>query len=124
VRQQAEAKFAAALQLDGEKRSQVGQLLILTIEEVEILESLSLRHSPEDIIRDYAAYVTANPKDRAGSFRSFVCNSRYNQNPPRPIETLVGEWYRKAMDQIGAELERRHAEAEAHRATDAETPAA
>ncbi len=91
---------------------------------MEILESLALRHCPEDIIRDYAAYLTANPKDRAGSFRSFVCNSPYNQNPPLSIETIVGEWYSKAIDQIGAEVERRQAAAEARPATDPETPAA
>ncbi len=124
VRQQAEAKLTAALQVDRAPRTQVGRLLILTIEEVEILESLALRHCPEDIIRDYAAYLTANPKDRAGSFRSFVCNSPYNQNPPLSIETIVGEWYSKAIDQIGAEVERRQAAAEARPATDPETPAA
>jgi hypothetical protein len=112
VRQQAEAKFTAALQVDDEKRKQVGRLLILTVEEVEILAGLALRHCLEDVVGDYADYVTANPKDRAGSFRSFICNSRYNKNPSRPIETLVGEYYRRAMDQIGPELERRHAEAE------------
>jgi hypothetical protein len=89
------SNFTAALQVDDERRKQVGRLLILTFEGVEILEGLALRHCPEDIIRDYADYVTANPRDRAGSFRSFICNSGYNKNPPRPIETLIGEYYRR-----------------------------
>lgn len=124
VRRQTEEKFTSALQIDDEKRKQVGELLILTVEEVEILEGLALRHPPEDIIRDYAAYVTANPKDYAGSFRSFICNSEYNKNPPRLIETMVGECYRRAMDQIGPELERRHAEAVARGAMVDETSVA
>jgi hypothetical protein len=124
VRQQAETKFIAALQVDHEKRKQVGELLILTVEEVEILEGLALRHSLEDVIQDYANYVRAHPKDRAGSFRSFICNSEYNKNPPRPIDTMVGECYRRAMDHIGPELERRHAEAISRGDRDAEAPAA
>jgi len=124
VRQQAEAKFNAALQVPEEKRKQVGRLLILTVEEVEILDGLALRHSPEAVIRDYAEYVAANPKDRAGSFRSFVCNSRYNYDPPRLIHTMAGKCYQRAMDDIGPELERRNAEAEARRIREAGKPAA
>lgn len=124
VRQQAEVKFTSALQIDDRRRKQVGPLLILTIEEVEILEGLALRHPPEDIIRDYAAYVTANPKDRASSFRSFIFNSGYNKNPSRPIDTMLGECYRRAMDQIRPELEKRQAEAVARGEMDAEAPAA
>jgi hypothetical protein len=124
VRQMAEAKFTSALQVDGEKRQQIGALLILTVEEIEILEGLALRHPAEDIVRDYVAYVTTHPKDRAGSFRSFICNSEYNKNPPRPIETMVGDWYHRAMEEIGPELERRHAEAVARGAMPPEAPAA
>ena len=124
VRQQAEAKFVEALQREGASTERVDRLLILTAEEVEILESLALRHSPEDVIRDYAAHVTANPKDRAGSFRSFVCNGDYNKNPSLPRETMVGEYYSRAMAWIGEEMEVRHAAAEGRRTTDAGAPAA
>jgi len=123
VRQQAQAKFTAALRIGDAKREQVGVLLILTVEEVELLETLALRHSAENIIRDYAAYVTANPKDRAGSFRSFVFNSEYNKNPPRRIETLVGEYCRRAFDQIGREMEERDPDALSRGAMDADAPA-
>src|SRR5262249_4000037 len=121
VRQQAEAKFNVALQAEEGKRKQVGRLLILTVEEVEILDGLALRHSAEAVIRDYADYVRANPKDRVGSFRSFVCNSQYNYNPPRLINTMAGKCYQKAMDEIGAELQRRHAEAEKRRVREADS---
>jgi len=124
VRQHTENAFNSALQLDERKRNQVGELLILTIEEVEILEGLALQHSAEAIIRDYAAYVAVNPKDRAGSFRSFIYKSAYNKNPPRQSEMMLGECYRRAMDQIRPDLENRASEAVARGEMPAETPAA
>lgn len=124
VRQQAETKFMGALQREGARSDQVGHLLILTVEEVEILEKLALDHSPEDLIADYVNYVVANPKDRAGSFRSFVYNGKYNAPRPSPGSSMVEECYRKAMDAIGEELNRRYAEVEASRSTDVDTPAA
>ena len=111
VRQQAQAKFTSALRIDDTRREQVGVLLILTVDEVEILEGLALRHPAENIISEYAAYVTANPKNRTGSFRSFVCNSEYNKNAHNPNETLVGKCCLRALDQIASELKKRHAEA-------------
>jgi hypothetical protein len=111
VRQLAEAKLADALELDGVARKQVGRLLILTIHEIEILDKLALEHSPEEVIADYAAHVSANPKDRAGSFCSFVFNSKYNTRRPAAGTSMVDKLAQKAMDEIGRELERRHAEA-------------
>jgi hypothetical protein len=124
VRQQAEAKFTATLQIDEQKRKQVGRLLILTIEEVELLETLALRHSLEEVIRDYADHLTANLLGQASSFRSFICNGQYNHNPPRSGETMVGDCFRRAMDWIGLDLERRHATAEARDAMNSDNPAA
>ena len=113
IRQQAEAKFNAALQVEEGKRKQVGRLLILTVDDVELLDGLALRHSPETVICEYADFVTKHPKVRAGSFRSFVLTSRYNNNLPRLIDTMAGKCYQKAIGYLLPELERRYAEAEA-----------
>ncbi len=123
IRQYAETKFNDALQIEEEKRKQIGHLLILTVDEMEMLDGLALRHSPERIIRGYQEYLSANPKDRASSFRSFICNSRYNSDPPPLIDTMVGQCYQRAMDDIGQELERRDAEVKAGTARKTEAPA-
>jgi hypothetical protein len=85
-REQAEAKFNAALSVEEGTRKQVGTMLILTVEEIEILDCLALRYSREDVIRDYPDLVTANPRDTASSFRGFVCNSG-TITTPRPSAT-------------------------------------
>jgi hypothetical protein len=103
VRQQAQAKFTSLLQVDDEGRNRIGELLILTIEDVEILEGLARKHPAHKVIRDYASYVAANPQDLAGSFRSFV----YNKNPVPPPDTGVGQLYSCAMEKIRLELEDR-----------------
>ena len=61
-------------------------MLILTVEEIAILDCLALRYFREDVIRDYPDHVTANPRDTAGSFRGFVCNSG-TITTPRPSAT-------------------------------------
>jgi hypothetical protein len=116
VRQQAEAKFVEALRREGADAERVGRLLILTVEEVEILEALAVRHSPEAVIRDYVAHVVAHPKDPAGSFRTFIGNGSYGKNSPLPRATMVGECYSHALGWIGEELEARHAAANVARA--------
>lgn len=107
VRQHCQEKFSSALQIESEKRKQIGELLVLTIEEIEILERLALKDSPETILQEYVAYLRAHQNDRAGSFHSFVCSSRFNRNPPPLEETLVGNCYKEAMRQIGQEIKQR-----------------
>jgi hypothetical protein len=110
VRQQAQAKFTSMLQVGEEGRKRIGELLILTIEDIEILEGLASRHSAHEVVRDYASYVAAHPNDLAGSFRSFVYSSEYNKNPTPPPETGVGQLCSRAMETIRVELEKRSAD--------------
>src|SRR5262249_35912567 len=83
---EAEAKFVAALERDGPQTDRVGRLLILTVEEIEILEHLAIIHSPEDVITDYAGFIAANPKDRAGSFRSFIASRGYGADMGKTVD--------------------------------------
>jgi hypothetical protein len=110
VRQRAHAKFAAALTInDDERRRQVGDLLILTVEEMETLQALAARHPAEKILSDYAQHLKSDQKTPGGSFRSFIYSSEYNSNFPRASETIVGQLYKRAADQLGVELNRRYA---------------
>jgi hypothetical protein len=106
IRQLANAKFTAALKREDIRSDRVGTLLILTIKELEILERLALHHQVESIVREYVDYVTAHPKDRAGSFRSFVSNKGYNDRPSGG-KSMVEETYCRAMREFGGELTRR-----------------
>jgi hypothetical protein len=116
VRQQAQTKFMELLQVDEGTRKRIGDFLILTVEDVEILEGLARRYSAADIIRDYAAYVAKRPQDLVGSFRSFVYNTEYNKNPTPPLDTAVGELCSRALDLIRGEVEERFAEVSARNA--------
>ena len=74
---------------------------------MEILAPLSALPAPERVIRDYAAHVTADPADRAGSFRGFVAASDYAKRHPA-TPSLVIETHQRALATIGEEVLRRH----------------
>lgn len=60
------------------------------------------------MLREYADYVTQNPRDRAGSFLSFVMNRGYGRAPSGG-KSMVGETYRRTLDEIAAEVNQRMA---------------
>jgi len=107
VRQIAEAKFRAELKGHELDTSKVGPLLVLSIDDVEAMESLAPVCIPRDILHEYADYIQQNPKDRAGSFRSFVYNRGYGKDL-RVSESLTGRLYSHAVQLVRDELDRRH----------------
>lgn len=106
VRQQADAKLRAALKKLGADPDRVAPLLVLCVDDVEVLESLARKYNPRQVIHDYVDYTRRNPKDRAGSFRSYVCNHGYGKDRSCG-DSLVERVFHKAMEEAGAEIERR-----------------
>ncbi len=111
VRQVAASQFNSALKIDNAARQRVGELLILTIDELEILDGLACYHAVEEVVNAYVAHIRANPTDRAGSFRSFIINSKYNQRSARSPETFVASQYRTEFGEISADIQKRYATA-------------
>jgi hypothetical protein len=106
VRQEADAKLRASLQKEGADPSRVGPLLVLCVDDVEVLESLARKHEVRQVIQGYVEHIRRNPKDRAGSFRSYICNCGYAKDPSCG-ESLVERLFHKAMRESGEEIERR-----------------
>jgi hypothetical protein len=78
---------------------------------VEALEGLAKHYSPYKLLHEYSRYFQGRPKDRDGSFRSFINNRGIGKDLPIS-ESFVGQLYHKAMDQAASELERRQADLE------------
>jgi hypothetical protein len=53
VRQQADAKLRAALQRQGADPNRIGPLLLLSIDDLEVLEDLARQHRACDVVHDY-----------------------------------------------------------------------
>jgi hypothetical protein len=106
IRQEADVKLRQALAKERAPTDSVGPLLVLNIDEVEILEDLAHRYSPLAVIHDYVDYLRKNPRDRAGSFRSFVTNHGYGDDR-EPDRSLVQRIFHRAMELAKAEIEPR-----------------
>jgi hypothetical protein len=103
VRQEADAKLRLALDKERASADRVGPLLVLNIDEVEMLEDLAHRRAPLAVIHEYVDYLRENPKDRAGSFRSFVTNRGYGDDQ-EPGRSLVQRTFHRAMELAGEEI--------------------
>lgn len=103
VRQGADVKFRAALAKSGADADRVGPLLVLCVDDLEILEELAHKHYARQVIHDYLDHVRGNPKDRAGSFRSFVCNRGYAKDRSCGL-SFVERTYQRALEQADTEI--------------------
>lgn len=109
VRQRADVKLRAALEKLSVDPDRIGPLLVLTIEDMEILDALAKRQTAKDVLTTYAQYVREHLTDRLGSFRSFVANSGYQKNRPED-PTFSERLFRKAWESARADIASRHGE--------------
>jgi hypothetical protein len=83
VRQLAQTQFDEAIALDDilkdKVKEKVGALLILTVDEVELLEALSHTKQVEKLLGEFAEYVAKHSNDRGATFRSFLTNHGYTE---------------------------------------------
>jgi hypothetical protein len=121
VRQYAHQKFFEALDVPDTELARIGPLLILTVEEIEILEGLAKQgYLADEILREYIAYVQENPRNYSGSFRRFTSKRKY---PKRSSEqSMVAKIYQRSFQTIGAELEKRFAALSAAEAQQPQSP--
>lgn len=108
VRQQADAKLRSALANLKVDTNRVGPLLLLCTDDVETLEGMAKVYAPKQIILDYVDHFRNNPKDRVGSFRTFVRNRQYVKGVSAGV-SFVDSTANRVLEQALAEVEARHA---------------
>jgi hypothetical protein len=106
VRQEADAKLRQVLANEHVPAGRVGPLLVLNIDEVEILENLVRRRTLLAVIHEYVGYLRENPKERAGSFHSFIINRGYGDERETD-RSLVQRTFDRAMELASEEVEAR-----------------
>lgn len=106
IRQMTEKRLVASLSAKGVTTERIAPLLVLTVGEVELLEAISRRHRPVPLICEYLDYVRGNPKDRAGSFSSYVANRGLTEEPGFG-PSFSQQNRQKAFEEAQAQLEQR-----------------
>jgi len=72
VRNYAEERFTESLGTAGVDRAEFGPLLVLSLRDIETLESLTSKASVDDVFSGYARLLGTNPEDRLGSFHDYL----------------------------------------------------
>jgi hypothetical protein len=108
VRQYGDSRFQSMLRKHSVDTSKVGPLLILSLPDVEVLESLGNNPGAKRLLTEYAEFVQKNPKDRMGNFRTFVHNHGY-AGMAKYSESWVAQTHVCVLTEIGDEILQRHA---------------
>jgi hypothetical protein len=105
VRQIAEREFVKALQEKNVNTERIGPLLVLTIGEVEVLESLTRKYGCVQLLKEYAAHVRQKPTYRVGGFSKFLQERGYVMDA-QAGPSLAQRNHQRAFDEAQAIIER------------------
>ena len=108
VRQHAELRFTESLQKQGVESSQIGPLLIFSVHDVELLETLATKRPAKELVASYAKHVRDNPKDRIGNFRTFAATQGWLL-PAKTNDGWIVRSEKRIRDEWHSELKRRNA---------------
>ena len=84
------------------QNDRIGPVIILTIDDIELLETLQSQASIEQILNAYADFLTLNSKDRTGSFRDFAFNHYQNWNcdPNTFVKNSASTLFQQTIDEL------------------------
>jgi hypothetical protein len=95
IRRGVDGKMRDALKKERVDPARVGPLLILTINDIEVLEAFTHKNQWVDMIRGYAKYVQDHPDDPMATFGIFL--SKNNFQPEDPGTSFVAKAFSNAL---------------------------
>jgi hypothetical protein len=96
IRRWVDDKLRDSLTKEGVDSSRVGPLLILTINDVEVLEALTHKNQWVDVIRGYAKYIQDHPDDPIATFPVYLSTCNFKQEDPGT--SFVAKGVAKALE--------------------------
>lgn len=104
IQRRAQRKLAEILSAKGTRIDQLGPVLLLTVDDIELLQELQTEASIEEILLDYAKFLDRNPRDRIRCFRDFA----YNRFPQHRSEaqSFLKENVSRVFEEVINELKR------------------